>query len=97
MKRYNVRDKIESPTGDMIMFADHEAERKELYETIDSNSKKIIKLMEQNGEMLNALKICLELFYRNKKKYVASNQWEKAGKAREWERNLIGLIKNIEK
>ena len=51
MIRYNVWDVIESSTGDMVYFADHEAERNELYETINRNSKKIIKLKAENNQL----------------------------------------------
>ena len=58
MKRYNLDEDntYQSPTGAWMKVTDHLAERAELYETIDRNSKKIIKLTEQNREMLEGLK-----------------------------------------
>lgn len=55
MKRYNTNakgmsgtvDMFEFDQGEWVKYTDHEAERKELYETIDRNSKKIIKLKSE--------------------------------------------------
>ncbi len=47
---------FEHPDGKWIKYTDHNEERKELYETIDRNSRKIIKLTEQNREMLELMK-----------------------------------------
>ena len=70
MKRYNIEseqvssvcwiEKRKCKNGEWVKYSDHEAERKELYETIDNNSKKIIKLTEQKKEMLEVLKLYIE-------------------------------------
>ena len=80
MKRYNVWDEVESLTGDMIFFADHEAEHqkdlqiivcqqaeiKHLKENDLIQEEEIIKLVEQNREMLKVLDNCKEALEYNK-------------------------------
>ena len=61
MKRYNVWDECESLTGDMVYFADYEADVKRLKENDLIQEEEIIKLIKQNREMLNELKILRDI------------------------------------
>ena len=59
MKRYSIDwvYKKESENGTFADYSEADGLIKDLYETIDNNAKKIIKLTEQNKEMLEMLKI----------------------------------------
>ena len=56
MKRYSVYDGIENPNGEYVEFADHEAEVKHLKENDLIQEEEIIKLVENEKEMLSVLK-----------------------------------------
>ena len=58
MERYTFQDLILSEESDVVYvkLSDAEGLINELYETINRNASKIIKLKEQNKEMLEALK-----------------------------------------
>ena len=92
MERYNIEseqvssvcwiEKRRCKNGEWVKYSDHEAERKDLYKTIDSNSKKIIKLIEQNREMLSMLKSFLQ--------HSFIKGWSNL------ESEVIGLIEKVE-
>ena len=82
MKRYNIWDEVESPTGEMIYFADYEAEVKHLKANDLIQEEEIFKLIEQNREMLEMLKRLMPLAEKNLKAavkenfgYVGNDEW----------------------
>ena len=105
MKKYNFLDLLfskESSAEEYYRCIEADEEIKELKNDINEGGQKhlesiieINKLKEQNKEMLEMLSECRELFTRNKRRYVNSHQWEKACKARGWERILKRLIEKI--
>jgi len=56
MKRYNIMDEVESLTGEYIKYTDHESDVAYLKENAIIMEEEILKLVEQNKEMLDMLK-----------------------------------------